>query len=164
MNLFPRRRHSVDTIFVIILLGIFLVFLLMMLLFNSQAYRTAVEGNQENNNLYTASAYVTEKFRQHDTTQSVYLGSLGDTPALCMTDTIEGNAYITYIYLMNNELKELFTAKNNTPSPEMGTTIADLKAFQAEQTPEGFFRISMEDSQGHSTDFLLHPGAPLNSK
>ena len=76
MNLFPRRRHSVDTIFVIILLGIFLVFMLMMLLFSSQAYRTAVEGNQENNNLYTASAYVTEKFRQHDTTQSFYLVSL----------------------------------------------------------------------------------------
>ena len=69
MNRNSRRSHSIDTLFVITLLGLFLIFLLMMLLFSTQAYRTAVEGNQENNNLYTASAYITEKFRQHDSSQ-----------------------------------------------------------------------------------------------
>ena len=132
MNRNSRRSHSIDTLFVITLLGLFLIFLLMMLLFSTQAYRTAVEGNQENNNLYTASAYITEKFRQHDSSQSVSLDTLDNLPAFCMTDTIDGTSYVTYIYLL--------------------------------ETSEGFYRISMEDLQGHTTSLLLHPGPPVTSE
>ena len=106
MNRNSRRSHSIDTLFVITLLGLFLIFLLMMLLFSTRAYRTAVEGNQENNNLYTASAYITEKFRQHDSSQSVSLDTLDNLPAFCMTDTIDGTSYVTYIYLLDHQLKE----------------------------------------------------------
>lgn len=164
MNRNSRRSHSIDTLFVITLLGLFLIFLLMMLLFSTQAYRTAVEGNQENNNLYTASAYITEKFRQHDSSQSVFLDTLDNLPAFCMTDTIDGTSYVTYIYLLDHQLKELFTAKGNVPSPEMGTSIASLETFQAEETSEGFYRISMEDLQGHTTSLLFHPGPPVTSE
>lgn len=164
MNRNSRRSHSIDTLFVITLLGLFLIFLLMMLLFSTQAYRTAVEGNQENNNLYTASAYITEKFRQHDSSQSVSLDTLDNLPAFCMTDTIDGTSYVTYIYLLEHQLKELFTAKGNVPSPEMGISIASLETFQAEETSEGFYRISMEDLQGHTTSLLLHPGPPVTSE
>lgn len=115
MNRNSRRSHSIDTLFVITLLGLFLIFLLMMLLFSTQAYRTAVEGNQENNNLYTASAYITEKFRQHDSSQSVSLDTLDNLPAFCMTDTIDGTSYVTYIYLLDHQLKELFYCKRQHP-------------------------------------------------
>ena len=103
MNRNSRRSHSIDTLFVITLLGLFLIFLLMMVLFSTQAYRTAVEGNQENNNLYTASAYITEKFRQHDSSQSVSLDTLDNLPAFCMTDTIDGTSYVTYMKSVHKE-------------------------------------------------------------
>ena len=44
MNQSDRRRHPIDNLFTIALLGLFLIFLLMMLLFSAQAYRTAVAG------------------------------------------------------------------------------------------------------------------------
>ena len=115
-------RHSVHRIFVVMIFGLFLLFLLLMLLFGARAYSVSVAGSQKNNNLYTATAYVTAKFRQHDTgtDQEIYCDTLGNSQALCMTDIIEGAKYITYIYLQDNSLKELFTATDTSPSPEMG--------------------------------------------
>ena len=63
------RRHPVDTFFTIVLFSLFLLFLLLMLLFSVQAYRTAVSGNQANNNLCTTilAAYLPELWRNWTT-------------------------------------------------------------------------------------------------
>ena len=90
MNSSKRRRHPIDSLFTVVLLGLFLIFLLVMLLFSAQAYRTAVAEDQQNNNLYTASAYITAKFRQHDHSQSISTDTIDDILAFCMTDTING--------------------------------------------------------------------------
>ena len=160
MNQSDRRRHPIDNLFTIALLGLFLIFLLMMLLFSAQAYRTAVAGTQVNNNLYTASAYITAKFRQHDSSETISIDTLGGSPALCMTDTVNDTPYVTYIYLKDQHLKELFTAAGNTPSAQMGTDIASLNDFQIEQESGDFYRITLEDSDGNRSSQLLHSGAP----
>lgn len=160
MNQSDRRRHPIDNLFTIALLGLFLIFLLMMLLFSAQAYRTAVAGTQVNNNLYTASAYITAKFRQHDSSETISIDTLDGSPALCMTDTVNDTPYVTYIYLKDQHLKELFTAAGNTPSAQMGTDIASLNDFQIEQKSGDFYRITLEDSDGNRSSLLLHFGAP----
>lgn len=160
MNQSDRRRHPIDNLFTIALLGLFLIFLLMMLLFSAQAYRTAVAGTQVNNNLYTASAYITAKFRQHDSSETISIDTLDGSPALCMTDTVNDTPYVTYIYLKDQHLKELFTAAGNTPSAQMGTDIASLNDFQIEQESGDFYRITLEDSDGNRSSLLLHFGAP----
>lgn len=160
MNQSDRRRHPIDNLFTIALLGLFLIFLLMMLLFSAQAYRTAVAGTQVNNNLYTASAYITAKFRQHDSSETISIDTLGGSPALCMTDTVNDTPYVTYIYLKDQRLKELFTAAGNTPSAQMGTDIASLNDFQIEQESGDFYRITLEDSDGNRSSLVLHSSAP----
>ena len=54
LNRSSSRSHSVCRLFTVVLLGLLLIFLLVMLLFSAQAYRTATKGTQQNNNLYTA--------------------------------------------------------------------------------------------------------------
>lgn len=154
------REHSIGTVFSVILFALFLLFLLLFLLFGAKVYQASVKGNNENNNLYTAASYLTTKFRQHDTQERIFSGTCMEQPALCMEDTIDGKTYVTYIYLLNGELKELFTASNISPVPEMGTDIAQLKNFSVEETPEGFYSISLEDPEGHTCSFLLHSGPP----
>lgn len=53
LNRSSSHSHSVCRLFTVVLLGLFLIFLLVMLLFSAQAYRTATKGTQQNNNLYT---------------------------------------------------------------------------------------------------------------
>ena len=99
LNRSSSRSHSVCRLFTVVLLGLFLIFLLVMLLFSAQAYRTATKGTQQNNNLYTASSYISVKFHQHDSSQSIFTDTVDGSPALCMTDTVNDQQYITYIYL-----------------------------------------------------------------
>lgn len=162
MNNKLSPRHSVHRIFVVMIFGLFLLFLLLMLLFGARAYSVSVAGSQKNNNLYTAIAYVTAKFRQHDTgtDQKIYCDTLGNSQALCMTDIIEGTKYITYIYLQDNNLKELFTAADTSPSPEMGTIIASLNDFRIQEISDHFYQITFQDCQGEQSSLVLHSGTP----
>ena len=158
------RRHPVDTFFTIVLFSLFLLFLLLMLLFSAQTYRTTVSGNQANNNLYTASAYITAKFRQHDDPGCVSartVEELDNTSVLCLTDTVNGREYVTYIYLWNQKLKELFFFFFYSPSTQMFTYIASLDAFSVQETEDGFYSISLRDLQGNQSSFFLHPGSPV---
>ena len=77
-----------------------------------------------------------------------------------MTDIIEGTKYITYIYLQDNNLKELFTAADTSPSPEMGTIIASLNDFRIQETSGHFYQITFQDCQGEQSSLVLHSGTP----
>ena len=77
-----------------------------------------------------------------------------------MTDIIEGTKYITYIYLQDNSLKELFTAADTSPSPEMGTIIASLNDFRIQETSGHFYQITFQDCQGEESSLVLHSGTP----
>lgn len=160
MNRTSGRDHSVDLLFSILLFGTYVLFLLLMLLFAAKAYRNAVKGTDENYHLRTAMSYITVKIRQHDNGQDVFLGEIQGTEALCLTDDIDGKTYTTYIYLYDGQLKELFTSDESGASLSMGTVIASLNSFIIEETPEEFYRISMEDINGSTGTFLIHPGAP----
>lgn len=166
MNSVYRRKHSVGTLFTIALFCLFFMFLLLLLVFSAQAYRSAAESKQRNDNLYTASAYLTAKFREHDSNEQINIQSidLGAVPtsALCLTDTIHESDYITYIYLMDGHLRELFTAADQAPVFEMGTKIAALQNFALEKDPDGFLKITLEDLQGYQTYLNLHCGAPTS--
>lgn len=160
MNRSARKDHSIDLLFSILLFGIYILFLLLMLLFSAKAYQHAVKGQSENYHLRTAMSYLTVKIRQHDNGKDVFLGELQGTEAICLSDQIEGKEYITYIYLYDGQLKELFTPAQSQVSLSMGTDIASLDSFIIEETPENFYRISMEDHNGAAASFLIHPGAP----
>lgn len=163
MNRFTGEKHSIDKLFSILLFGMYILFLLLVLLFGAKAYQTAVKGTDENRHLRTAMSYITTKIRQHDSGENVFVSAFNGNEALCMTNEIDGETFVTYIYLYEGTLKELFTAKGSTASPSMGTSIASLDSFVIDETPDGFFRISMVDTNGTTGSFLIHPGAPLFS-
>lgn len=155
-----RTQHSIDSLFSILLFGVYVVFLLLMIVFCAKAYESAAAGEAENNNLHTAAAYVTAKFRTHDTEGDIYSGQVAELPALCMTDTVNDRKYVTYIYLYDGSLKELFVSEETPAMPQMGTTIATLASFDVQSLSENFFRIFLTDENGHSRSVLLHAGCP----
>ena len=86
-------------------------------------------------------------------------GSLDDIHALCFRDTLKGKDYITYIYLKDGNLTELFTVADSQASASAGTSISQLSDFQAENLDNGFYRISLKSATGISAHFLLHSTA-----
>lgn len=158
-----KTEHSADTFFSIFLFGLYCLLLLLFLLFAAKFYQHSLDGLEENQNLHTAMTYVTTKIRQHTGTSSVSLTTWNELPVLCFKDEIDTQIYHTYIYLYNEELKELFTTSNASVSPENGTTIAHLHSFSISETNTGCLLFKMEDPNGNTSELLLNPSVPISS-
>ena len=74
--------------------------------------------------------------------------------ALCFRDTLNDQDYITYIYLDQGNLKELFTSDSSSANASAGTTIAQLSDFQISESRPGFYSFELKDSEGNKETFL----------
>ena len=154
-------HHSVQSASTLLLFFLFILFLLPVLILGAGTYRASVEGLDRNQNLYTASGYITAKFRQYDTPEGrIRLDSLEGIPALSFSENSGEEKVITYLYLTGNELKELFTVEGSAASAQMGTTIASLASFSVEERDHGLYAFHLVDEQGSESRFLLHAGFP----
>ena len=156
MNHRKSTGHSVSSLFSLLLFGVFVLFLILMLLFSARIYQQTVKQTDSDSELGTAATYLTTKFRQHDRGDEIFSGSLDDIPVLCFRDDIKGKEYITYIYLKNDSLMELFTAKGSQASSDAGTVISQLSDFRFSEMENGFYRFSLESTAGIRSEFLLH--------
>ena len=165
------KQHSVMSVSSLLLFFLFVLFLLPMLIESAQAYRINVQGQERNNNLYTASAYITTKFRQFDwsggkiTLEPFVSGSdeadaAESFPALCFISDKNGSTYCTYLYLYEGQLKELYTQMGSMADAAMGTTIAVLSGFEVEIDENGLYYFKLTDPEGISSVFCLHGGLP----
>ena len=159
MKLKKNTDHSISSLFSLLLFGIFVLFLMLMLLFSARIYQQTVIQTDSDSELGTAITYLTTKFRQHDQADEIFSGTLDGTPALCFRDKINEKDYITYIYLKDENLMELFTASDSQASSSAGTVISSLSDFQVKEMEHGFYRLSLENTSGVSTQFLLHSTA-----
>lgn len=149
-------RHPVAELASLLLFGIFVLFLLLMLLFSARIYQQTVKNTNAENTLGTAVSYLTTKFRQHDTVNGIFTGKLDNLSALCFRDTLNDQDYITYIYLDQGNLKELFTSDSSSANASAGTTIAQLSDFQISESRPGFYSFELKDSEGNKETFYLH--------
>ena len=69
---------------------------------------------------------------------------------------IRDRDYITYIYLDQGNLKELFTSDSSSANASAGTTIAQLSDFQISESRPGFYSFELKDSEGNKETFYLH--------
>ena len=153
MKLKKNTGHSISSLFSLLLFSVFALFLMLMLLFSARVYQQTVKQTDSDSGLGTAITYLTTKFRQHDQADGIFSGSLDDIPALCFRDTLKGKDYITYIYLKDGNLTELFTVADSQASASAGTSISQLSDFQAENLDNGFYRISLKSATGISAHF-----------
>ncbi|MBR2766312.1 MAG: DUF4860 domain-containing protein [Blautia sp.] len=153
------RRHSILSLASLLLFFMFVLFTLPVLIESAQAYRASVNGQDQNINLYTAENYIITRFRQFDHAgDSVQIRSLGDSQALVFTDMLDGQPYETSLYLLGSEFRELFTQKGSDADIQMGTTLAELAAFDVRQDDSGLIVVELEDLHQNRASFVLHPG------
>ena len=107
MNHRKNTGHSVSSLFSLLLFGVFVLFLILMLLFSARIYQQTVKQTDSDSELGTAATYLTTKFRQHDRGDEIFSGSLDDIPALCFRDDIKGKEY--EVFAARQERKEVVT-------------------------------------------------------
>lgn len=134
-------RHSISSFFTFLLLLVFMLFTLMLTGTGAAIYKNSSAHLEENYTSRTAVSYVTEKIRQHDQNGCIFLTEVEQLPALALSDTIQGEDYITYIYFYDQSLCELFIRKEQTPSAALGNRLTALSSFSIEQTKPQLFTI-----------------------
>lgn len=157
MHSFRLKHHIVDTFFTLALFCVFTISALIVMAIGVNVYQNTTKSSTEHYNLRTSFSYITEKIRQADANGAISIGKVGAVNALCLSQTIEGTAYVTYIYPHENELKELFAKADTDVDPSMGTTITPLQGFDLTPTSNGMYQMTCHAKSGIYFRMILHP-------
>lgn len=152
-----RFHHVIDFLFAAALFGVFLVSSVMVIAVGAGAYRNITEKSKEDYTLRTSLSYVHEKLRQADSNGALSVGTVGDGPALVLTQDYDGESYTTYIYEYNSSLCELFTKSDAPADPDYGTPLLTLLDFGIERLADALYRVSITTEDGRTSSLLLHP-------
>lgn len=151
------QRHTTDLFFTLSLFFVFAAAAFLVIMIGIRVYQSTVTTMQDTYSTRTAISYVAEKLRRHDSVGSASVTTLEGGDALLLTDDINGNTYLTYIYQEDGYLCELVVKDGADISRSQGEQIIAVEDFSVSETEDGFFEISAASSDGGTLRFLLHP-------
>lgn len=149
------NRHIIDILFVISLFCIFALSAIFLISIGAGIYKKTVVHMENNFSGRTAFAYVTEKIRQADSEGAVAVGEFGGSPALILTQSIEGSDYITFLYENEGFLKELFMPTGAALSPEAGQEILAVSEFSFTQVNENLYSFFISIDENNQYRFFI---------
>ena len=139
--------HSMQGVFVFVLLGLFAVMSTLMVLLGAQMYRNTVDITTYNNQSRLLGAYVRSMVRAEDAEQCVAVETYGDVKTLALHEQIDDSDYVTWLYCYDGHLYEQFTGADRDFNPDAGTPICEAQAFTA-RVEDGQLIADMVNSLG----------------
>lgn len=150
MRFHSKKNHVIDILFPISLYFVFAVSALTVLLLATNVYQTAIEHSTLNYTAETTLSYLTEKIHQNDTASAISVGTFDNRQALILKQTYNDTQYLTYIYVNDNNLMELYTKEGSTVSAESGKIILPLKSLDMEMTNSYTVHFTCTDTQDNT--------------
>ncbi len=121
-----NRKHTIDTLFVFLLYGLFALLSMLLILIGSRIYKRTVENTEARGDVRASLSYVANKIRSSDRAALETRGSLS---VLVLTQTVDGEDFETCIYYTGGALKEYLIEAGSPFHPEKGETVTALTAF-----------------------------------
>ncbi len=121
--------HSMQGVFVFVLLGLFAVMSTLMVLLGAQMYRNTVDHATENNEGRVLGAYVRSMIRAEDSAGDVAIEDHDGVNTLALYEQIDDERYVTWLYCYNGQMYEQFTGADRQFKPLSGTVICPAKTF-----------------------------------
>ena len=140
-------QHSMQGVFVFVLLGLFAVMSTLMVLLGAQMYRNTVDRSTANNEDRVLSAYVRSMIRAEDTRDAMVVGEYDGVKTLAMREDLDGEPYVTWLYCYDGQMYEYFTSDDGTFNPESGTAICPAQRFEP-SLENGLLTVDMINGKG----------------
>ncbi|MDR3072226.1 MAG: DUF4860 domain-containing protein, partial [Clostridiales Family XIII bacterium] len=105
-----KRRHFVNLLFTVTLLGVFALAALSCAVMGANVYSHNAEKMQNNFDTRTSLIYITQKIRQCPE-ENFTIESVGNTEALVLHETYNGINYESWFYVHEGVLRELMIEK-----------------------------------------------------
>ena len=152
-----QKSHMIDLLFTLALFCVFAATSLIVVIIGADVYSRIAAGMNYGFETRTSLVYVSEKIRQNDLDDAIYLGELDGVPALVLEQTYGVTVYCTYIYYHDGVLRELFASADIPVKPTDGQRITALSDFSVEQLQYGVFRITSVGTDGEKRSVLCAP-------
>lgn len=140
-----RRGHSLDTPLTLALFGLFTCCLLLVLMLGARSYQGIMEASEGSYTPRTCLQYIATKISHYSGENAVALTQFGDGDALALYQEIDGCPYVTYLYLHENQLMELFCGVDVVLSPEAGFFVMEISDLQIELVDDNLLSLSCEE-------------------
>jgi hypothetical protein len=137
-----RYIHTVDAVFALILFCAFALSMLMVLMTGAGAYKNIRDAVRNHYSEDTCVSYIAMKLRHYDgADNSVTLGDVGGVPALLLSETMDGDEYVTAIYFYDGYVRELFAEAGYDQRPEDGFEIVEASSLTVTSPREGVYGV-----------------------
>ena len=143
-----KSGHIIDFLFPLVLFFVLALSALTVILFAANIYREVTETSSLNLSAWTALTYIREKIHQNDQGEEITIGTFDGQEALVLAQTVGGQRYCTYIYVCEDELRELFAKEGAQVGVSAGTTILTVQDFSMEEREDGVFLFSCTEQNG----------------
>ncbi len=150
-----RQDHMVNIMLPVALLLLFAVSALAVLLFATRAYQSIVRNSAHNDASRTTLSYVSEKIHRSDNRGEISLGTVEGRDVLLLRQEHGEDRYDTYIYVYDQELKELFVKEGTSVSLSSGRTVMEVERFDMESLGHGLLRFTCTDTAGQTASILV---------
>ncbi|MBQ8956574.1 MAG: DUF4860 domain-containing protein [Lachnospiraceae bacterium] len=142
-----RKKNRIVEVFPILLFLIFTLSALGIVTFSVQIYRNIVERAEGRFDTETAAAYLSEKFRNHDDRGSIQMSDFMGNDAIAIEENIKEVPYITYIYVYDGYLRELFVevSEIGNCTAADGNEILPMKSLDVEKISDSLLKVKLKD-------------------
>ena len=143
MKLLSQKRHAIDFLFPVTVFFVFTISALTVILLAARIYQSTTDDSQRNYTSGTALSYLTEKLRQNDREDGIFLD------VVLRQETADAS-YLTYLYAWDGQLRELYVKEGTTLSPSAGKSILPVKEFSVEETENQVITFRCTDTSGET--------------
>ena len=152
------RHHGLDSVFVLLLFGVFACCLMLVLLTGARSYKSVADRREEAYEQRICTQYIDTKVRHNDYSGGVTVGPFSveepELSTLFLHQTIEGEDYWVRIYCYDGTVRELFTEADQTMEPEDGQEVMAASALHF-TLEEGLLTITTTDTAGQTSELSL---------
>ena len=145
MKLLSQKRHAIDFLFPVTVFFVFTISALTVILLAARIYQSTTDDSSG-----TALSYLTEKLRQTDREDGIFLDELDGTQAVVLRQETADASYLTYLYAWDGHLRELYVKEGTTLSPSAGKSILPVKEFSVEETEDQVITFRCTDTSGET--------------
>jgi len=155
MHFRTKQKHMIDFLFPVALFFVFALSALTVILLAARIYQSTTENSSLNYTSRTSLSYINEKIHQNDCEGAVYLDEFDGCQALVMAQSHNHERYYTYIYVYNQELKELFVKEGVNVTASAGRTIMEVQDFSMENLSDDLLKFSCVDQKNQEASTII---------
>ncbi len=139
-------EHTVDRIFILVLLTMFAAIAFLLVFTGARQYHSIADGMTTNYESRTIASYLREKMNQSDVQGQVSLSSVGDCAALALREKANDAVYITYIYSFDGYLYEITVLDGTEVSEGDGQKVMEVKGLDMEMLNSQLYEFKVTDA------------------